>query len=41
VGFLGALLFEGDLVALAPEVYARFYPQSWIANMMASASLLT
>jgi hypothetical protein len=40
-GFLGALLFEGDLVALAPEVYARFYPQSWIADMMASASLLT
>ena len=32
VGFLGALLFE---------VYARFYPQSWIADMMASASLLT
>jgi hypothetical protein len=41
VGFLGALLFEGDLVVLAPEVYARFYPQSWIADMMASASLLT
>jgi hypothetical protein len=40
-GFLGALLFEGDLVVLAPEVYARFYPQSWIADMMASASLLT
>ncbi|MFT5651753.1 MAG: hypothetical protein ACI9TZ_003250 [Yoonia sp.] len=40
-GFLGALLFEGDLVALAPEIYARFYPQSWIVDMMASASLLT
>ena len=40
-GFLGAVLFEGELVALAPEVYARFYPQSWIADMMASASLLT
>ena len=41
VGFIGAVLFEGDLVALAPEVYARFYPQSWITDMMASASLLT
>ena len=40
-GFMGALMFEGDLVALAPEVYARFYPQSWITDMMASASLLT
>jgi hypothetical protein len=28
-------------VALAPEVYARFYPQSWIPDMMANASLLT
>ncbi len=41
VAFLGALLFEGDLVALAPEIYARFYPQSWIVDMMASATLLT
>lgn len=40
-GFMGALMFEGDLVALAPDVYARFYPQSWIADMMASATLLT
>lgn len=40
-GFIGAFVFEGDLVALAPEVYARFYPPSWIADMMASASLLT
>ncbi len=40
-GFLGAMFFEGDLVKLAPEVYARFYPQSWITDMVASASLLT
>lgn len=40
-GFLGALMFEGDLVALAPDLYARFYPQSWITDMMASATLLT
>jgi len=40
-GFMGAFIFEGELVALAPEVYARFYPQSWIADMMASATLLT
>jgi len=40
-GFMGAFMFEADLVALAPDVYARFYPQSWIADMMASATLLT
>lgn len=40
-GFGAALMFEADLVALAPEVYARFYPQSWVADMMANASLLT
>ena len=40
-GFMGAFVFEGDLVALAPEVYARFYPPSWIADMVANASLLT
>ena len=40
-GFLGALFFEGDLVALAPQVYAKFYPPSWIADMVASASLIT
>lgn len=40
-GFMGAMMFEADLVKLAPEVYARFYPQSWITDMVASASLLT
>ena len=40
-GFVGAVLFEADLVALAPDVYARFYPPSWIADMMANATLLT
>ncbi|SLN17176.1 hypothetical protein [Pseudooctadecabacter jejudonensis] len=40
-GFLGALVFEGDLVALAPEVYAKFYPPNWVADMMASAALVT
>lgn len=40
-GFLGALMFEGDLVALAPQLYAQFYPPSWIADMVATASLLT
>lgn len=40
-GFVGALLFESELVALAPEIYARFYPQSWISDMVASATLLT
>lgn len=40
-GFLGAMLFEGDLVALAPAVYAHFYPQWWIVDMMANASLTT
>lgn len=40
-GFLGAMLFEADLVALAPAVYANFYPPSWVADMVASASLLT
>jgi hypothetical protein len=40
-GFLGALFFEADLVALAPDLYAQFYPPSWIADMVANASLLT
>lgn len=40
-GFLGAVMFEADLVALAPDMYAHFYPQSWIANMVANATLLT
>lgn len=40
-GFVGAVMFEAELVALAPDVYARFYPQSWIADMVASATLLT
>jgi len=41
IGFLAALFFEADLVALAHEVYAHFYQLHWIAYMMASASLLT
>jgi hypothetical protein len=41
IGFLAALFFEADLVALAPEVYAQVYTLYWIAYMMASASLLT
>lgn len=40
-GFIGAFLFEADLVALAPELYAKFYPPSWVADMMASATLVT
>ncbi|AGI69047.1 hypothetical protein OAN307_c35740 [Octadecabacter antarcticus 307] len=40
-GFVGAMLFEGDLVVLAPAVYAHFYPQWWIVDTMASALLLT
>ena len=40
-GFLGAFLFEADLVALAPEVYAKFYPESWVVDMVANASLVT
>ncbi|PVA08263.1 hypothetical protein [Thalassorhabdomicrobium marinisediminis] len=40
-GFIGALVFEADLVKLAPEVYARFYPEAWVVDMMASATLLT
>lgn len=38
-GFLGALLFEPDLVALAPEFYAYLYPPDWISSMMAQATL--
>lgn len=40
-GFMGAFLFEADLVALAPEVYAKFYPPTWVADMLASATLVT
>lgn len=40
-GFMGAFLFEADLVALAPEVYAMFYPPAWVADMMANATLVT
>lgn len=39
-GFLGALVFEPDLVALAPDIYAYLYPPDWISSMMAQASLL-
>lgn len=40
MGFLGALVFEPDLVVLAPEFYAYLYPPDWISSMMAQASLL-
>ncbi len=40
-GFMGAFLFEADLVALAPEVYAKFYPESWVIDMVANATLVT
>ena len=40
-GFIGAFLFEADLVALAPDVYAKFYPEAWIVDMMANATLVT
>ena len=38
---MGAFIFEADMVALAPEVYAMFYPPSWVADMVASATLVT
>lgn len=41
IGFVGAVMFESELVKLAPELYARFYPESWILDMMANATLLT
>jgi len=40
-GFVGAFLFEADLVALAPDVYARFYNPAWVADMIEKATLLT
>ncbi len=40
-GFMGAFVFEADLVALAPQVYAKFYPPAWVADMLASATLVT
>ncbi|MEL6958756.1 MAG: hypothetical protein AAGL89_07390 [Pseudomonadota bacterium] len=40
-GFMGAFIFEADMVALAPEVYAMFYPPSWVADMVANATLVT
>jgi len=40
MGFLGAFLFEADLVALAPDVYAIFYPPAWVADMLANATLV-
>ncbi len=40
-GFGGAFVFEAELVAMAPTLYARFYPQSWITEMVANATLLT
>jgi len=40
-GFMGAFLFEAELVALAPQVYGRFYPDAWVADMMSSATLVT
>ena len=41
MGFIGAAVFEADLVALAPQVYARFYPETWVVDMIANASLVT
>lgn len=38
-GFIGAMVFEPDLVALAPDFYAYLYPQDWIAMMVSQASL--
>lgn len=40
-GFMGAFIFEADLVALAPEVYAMFYPEDWVVDMIANAALVT
>jgi len=40
-GFCGVLVFEADLVALAPDLYAMIYPPAWVVDMMASAVLVT
>lgn len=40
-GFFAAFLFEADLVALAPDLYAKFYPPAWVADMLANATLVT
>lgn len=40
-GFMGAFIFEADMVALAPDVYAMFYPPSRVADMVANATLVT
>ena len=40
-GFAGAFVFEAELVALAPHIYAKFYPEPWVADMMSSATLLS
>lgn len=40
-GFLGATLYEAELVALAPALYAQLYPSTWVADMIASATLVT
>lgn len=39
-GILAAMILEPELVAMAPEVYANFYPPDWINSMVAKASLL-
>lgn len=39
-GFFATLKFEPDLVALAPDIYATFYPSHWVADMAATASLV-
>jgi len=40
-GFIGAFLFEAELVALAPMFYSRIYPETWVTDMLASATLVT
>jgi len=40
LSFMCAFLFEADLVALAPDLYAQFYPNTWVTDMLANATFV-
>ncbi len=40
-GFVAVLYYEHELVRVAPDLYAAFYPPAWISDMLSRPSILT
>lgn len=40
-GFVVLLFYEYELVRVAPEIYAAFYPPAWVSDMLSRPSVLT